>query len=109
MPFTEIDRFDHGDYPLSSELNKLSDNDNYFNTVINPNIYGAKDGSRIAYFHTYRFLFGSGSGDIVDISDPLNTVSVSSFPYDLDSISWMAYGKEYLAVNFDWTFERNSP
>jgi len=109
-----VDRpyFKHGDYPLSADLNKLSDNDEYFDEVINPDIFGARYGSRITYSHTYRYLWFKGTGTIVDLSDSGNTVSLSDdgvpTQYDLDSIDWMAYGKLYHAINLDYSLESNS-
>ena len=112
MPFTEPKTFIHGEYPLASDLNKLSDNDTYYDTIINPDIFGARYGSRITYSHTYRFLLFEGSGTIVDFSGVGDTVSISDDGsptlYDLDQISWMVYGKIFQAVNLDWSMERST-
>ena len=106
-----VDRpyFRHGDYPLAAELNKLGGNDTYFNDVIDPNVFGARYGSRITYSHSYRYLWYEGTGTIVDLADVANTVSLSDdgvpTQYDLDSIDWMAYGKLYQVVNLDYSLE----
>lgn len=110
MAFTEPTTFVHGDYPLAADLNKLSDNDTHFDQVIYPNIFGARYGSRICYAHTFRYLWFKGTGTIVDFAEVGDTVSISDdgtpTQYDLDSISWMAYGKVFLVVNADWSMER---
>jgi len=111
MPLVDRPYFKHGEYPLAADLNKLGGNDTYFDTVIDPNIFGARYGSRIVYSHTYRYLWFFGTGTLVDLSDPLNTVSLSDdgipTQYDLDSVDWMAYGKLYYALNLDYSLESN--
>lgn len=109
-----IDRpyFKHGDYPLAAELNKLCTNDTEFNDIIDPNIFGARYGSRITYSHSFRYLWFKGTGTLVSLSDPLDTVSISDdggvpTQYDLDSIDWMAYGLIYQAINLDYSLESN--
>lgn len=112
MAFTTPHTFAHGEYPIADDMNIFSDNDVYFNGIINPNIFGVRQGSRITFLHTYRFLWFNGSGTIVDLAGVGDTVSISDdgspTQYDLDSISWMAYGKIFLVVNCDWSMERSN-
>lgn len=109
-----VDRpyFKHGDYPLAAELNKLGSNDTEFNSIIDPNVFGARYGSRITYSHSFRYLWFKGTGTIVDLSDSGNTVSLSDdgvpTQYDLDSVDWMSYGKLYQAINLDFSLESNT-
>lgn len=105
MSYTETDLFVHGEYPTAAQMNQLISNQSHFNAVLDLVTYGAKDGSRLVFVHSFRYLWFKGTGQIIDFAEPSNTVSVSESDtdtmtiYDLDGISWMYYGKIYYVYN----------
>lgn len=111
MPFTEIEKFSHGEYPTATKLNKLIDNQEFLDPSIDDKVYGIKDGSRLVFIHKLPYLWYKGSGTITDFADPTNTLSLSDGSpsrYDLSSISWLLPGKLYITLNFDYCFEFSS-
>jgi hypothetical protein len=105
MSYSETDLFVHGEYPTAAKLNLLIDNQAYFNAVLDPSVYGSKDGSRLVFVNRFRYLWFKGTGNIIDLSNSSNTVSISESDtdtmtqFDLDSITWMYRGKIYYVYN----------
>lgn len=106
--FTSIEKFEHGDYPTAAKLNALLDNLDSLNVRLWEGRLPARDTSRNVFVNRCRFLWYNGSGSITDVSEPTNTISLSSDTvtrFDLTSVSWMAKGKLYIALNFDYSLE----
>jgi len=113
MAYTDIEIFEHGDFPLAADLNKIIDNQEFFNETIYPHVFGAKGGSRLIFIYRYRFLWFQGtSGTIENFPDQDESVSISDddgdfAQYDLNTISWLSPGQIFLVNNCDYAI--NTP
>ena len=103
--------WEHGDYPLAADLNKIRDGQLYFyermpTYAVNSCVKELGSDASLTFTHRHRWLHYKSTGDITDAADASNTESLSNQStvnvYDLDSIAWLTYGSVYYVdgVNF---------
>jgi hypothetical protein len=110
-----------GDAVTAARMNKYSDSLNAIE-VLSEFVGGSRmamypqvSGTLFSFQHVHRWLHYNGTGEIVDASNILNTVSLSDPSdgnpgvYDLDKVSWLYYGGYYRVEGSDWAFEDFEP
>lgn len=119
MAYQVPERWSQGDKPTAAKMNKYSDGQNADHTTLNGEMTAypvEADTGSITYLltHVHRWLVYDDNGTIEDPANSSNVVTLSdpgSNPeyYDLDTISWMTYGKDYFVKDIDWIMEVRDP
>ena len=131
-------RFSHGDFPTKANLDTINDALDAIGEILsdgttpqngeelpryNPGVFFNRekwtaggvnrDGSDYWILHKARYLHYVSTGSIVDTAGLETAVSLSndaSFNvYDLDSVSWLAYGMMYKVTGVDFCMESTDP
>jgi hypothetical protein len=109
MAYVVPKQWSHGDQPATADTQKYSDSLAYLKTLFGDKAYNwatpyslYPDTQDLWLVHSRRYLVYVSSGRIVDPAGVGEDVSLSTDStfgsYDLDSISWMSYGKLYRVI-----------
>lgn len=116
--YTTPPRFAHGDTPTHTQMNILADDithifDRAGGKILNYARLISQGSPEYFFIHTHRWLYYNDNGSIVDPDGVGSSVTLSNPAthdfYDLDSISWMYYGKEYSVEEVDVCYETSNP
>lgn len=126
MSFANTGRVEEGDLVTITILNQIKDNINAAYAALGTDAYnwGAPvnpehaydgelklEGSLLSFWHRFRWLAYGSAGVLVDPSGDGDSVSLSDPEagslgfYDLESISWLAYGMYYRVEGVTWAQE----
>jgi len=114
--------WEHGDVPTAADMDKYSDAldaihaksgdvaRNY--AALREREFYRAEFADSDYFlvHKFRYLFFKSTGSIVSLADSTQTESLSDGGaawgvYDLDGVSWLAYGMVYQVTGVSFCFE----
>ena len=112
--------FAHGDKPTAANLNKIADGSlhvyertpDFAWEDLTPEL---GNGERMSFQHFRRYLHYKSSGQVIDPAGLGDTVSLPNTTddyknsYDLDQISWLAYGADYIVQGVSYAAERSAP
>lgn len=121
MAYAQPVQWTRGDAVTAAKMQKYSDSLNAINAlaaytggsvaVFAPGV----SGTIFTYQHAQRWLHYNGSGQIIDVNNDDNVVSLSDpadadwAVYDLDSIAWLYYGGYFRVEGVDWVAEDWEP
>lgn len=99
-------QFEHGDFALAADLNKISTGQVHFYEVlptyaVNSCVREMSTGEQATFTHRHQWLHYKSTGTIYDpagIEDDIELPNPSDNwvnVYDLDTIAWLSYGAQY--------------
>lgn len=119
MAYTPPVHWAHGDYPTATLFNRYRDDLNQIHSDIgdvlrNQAVLKITSGSSYCFVHRFRWLYFESAGKLADLNGG-NAVSLSEGDgggvtlYDLDQVSWLAYGGLYRVSGCSFAVESKEP